>query len=300
MSLFDRFAERSLPQVDGAVSVQGLRAPVEVIRDRWGVPHIYAQSVEDVLFAQGFVHAQDRLWQMDVNRRAGQGRLSEFFGKMTLELDVFARTVGLARAAQAELDATDPNSLAWLDAFVAGVNAWIARGVRSVEHRLLRVKIEPWTRLDTASWAMLLAWGLSWNWESELERLALWKRLGAEGAAAMESDYPESQATIMAETSGVEEVCAHLLDAYRRLGDWLQQSGEGVGSNNWVLSGERTTTGRPMLANDPHLSLSLPSIWYENHLCVGAHPHVHGAGEAAHPGPRSAPGGPPAFRWKAG
>jgi penicillin amidase len=282
MGLFTAFTMRSLPQVDGALSLRGLRAPVEVIRDRWGVPHIYAQSIEDALFAQGFVQAQDRLWQMDVNRRAGQGRLSEFFGQMTLDLDVFSRTVGLARAAQAELDSTDPDSLALLDVFVAGVNASlrVARGRRPTEHRLLRVKIEPWTRLDTASWAMLLAWGLSWNWESELERLALWKRLGPQEAAAMESEYPESHATIVAGTSGVEEVCAHLLDAYRRLGDWLQQSGQGVGSNNWVLSGERTASGRPMLANDPHLSLSLPSIWYENHLFVGAPPHAPGDGEA--------------------
>jgi len=130
MNLFTTFAKHSLPQVEGTLTVRGLRAPVEVIRDRWGVPHIYAQSMEDALFAQGLVHAQDRLWQMDVNRRAGRGRLSGFFGKMTLDLDRFARTVGLARAAQAELDAADPDSLALLDAFVAGVNAWIARGQR--------------------------------------------------------------------------------------------------------------------------------------------------------------------------
>ncbi len=270
--MFNTFAKRSLPQVDGTLAVHGLHAPVEVIRDRWGVPHIYAESLEDALFAQGFVHAQDRLWQMDVSRRAGQGRLSEFFGKMTLDLDRFTRTVGLARAAQAELGATDPATLALLDAFVAGVNAWIAHGQRPVEHRLLRVKVEPWTRLDSASWGLLLAWGLSWNWESELERLALWRRLGPEQAAEMESDYPDSQATIVSETSGVEDVCARLLDAYRRLSAWLQQSGEGVGSNNWALGSGRTNTGRPQLANDPHLRLTLPSIWYENHLIVMPHP----------------------------
>ncbi|MGH2593827.1 MAG: penicillin acylase family protein [Anaerolineae bacterium] len=268
MGLFSRFAKGSLPHVEGTLTARGLRAPVEVIRDRWGVPHIYAQSIEDALFAQGFVHAQDRLWQMDVNRRAGQGRLSEIFGKVTLDLDRFARTVGLARAAQAELDAADPDSLTLLDAFVAGVNAWIARGQRPVEHRLLRIRVEPWTRLDSASWGILLVWGLSWNWESELERLALWRRLGPDRAAAMESEYPDSQATIFAEASGIEDVCAHLLDAYRRLSAWLPSSGNGVGSNNWVLAATRTATGRPMLANDPHLRLTLPSIWYENHLVV--------------------------------
>ena len=269
MDLFHLFAKRSLPRVEGTITVRGLHAPVEVIRDRWGVPHIYAESIEDALFAQGFVHAQDRLWQMDVNRRAGQGRLSEIFGSRTLDLDRFARTVGFTRAAQAELDAADPESLRLLDAYVAGVNAWVERGQRPVEHRLLRAGgVEPWTRLDTASWGVLLAWGLSWNWESELERLALWKRLGPDEAAAMESEYPDSQASILAEAAGVEDTGAHLLDAYRRLSSWLLQSGGGAGSNNWVLAGKRTATGRPMLANDPHLRLTLPSIWYENHLVV--------------------------------
>ncbi|HEY4689339.1 MAG TPA: penicillin acylase family protein, partial [Anaerolineae bacterium] len=266
--MFTRFARRSLPQIEGALAVHGLQSPAEIVRDRWGVPHIYAESIEDAFFAQGFVHAQDRLWQMDVNRRAGLGCLSEMFGAMTLDLDRFARTIGLARAAQAELDATDPDSLARLDAFVAGVNACVGRGVRPVEHRLLQAKVEPWTRLDTAAWAMMLAWGLSWNWESELERLALWKWLGPERAAEVESDYPDSQATVFDETSGIEEVCAHLLEAYRRLGEWLPRSSKGAGSNNWVLGASRTATGRPMLANDPHLRLSLPSLWYENHLIV--------------------------------
>lgn len=99
MGLFSRLAKRSFPHVEGTLTVRGLRAPVEVIRHCWGVPHIYAESIEDALFAQGFVHAQDRLWQMDVNRRAGQGRLSEIFGEVTLDLDRFARTVGLARGA---------------------------------------------------------------------------------------------------------------------------------------------------------------------------------------------------------
>src|SRR3990172_7520528 len=254
MSLFNAFAKRSLPQVEGTIMLSGLRASVEVIRDRWGVPHIYGQSIEDVLFAQGFVHAQDRMWQMDFSRRAGQGRVSEIVGAIGLDIDRFARTVGLARAAQAEIDATDPESLSLLDAYIAGVNASlrVARGRRAVEHRLLRVRVEPWTRLDTASWGLLLAWGLSWNWESELERLALWRQLGPEHAAAMESEYPDSQATILAETGGVEEMGTHLLDAYRRLSAWLQQPGQGVGSNNWVLGPGRTATGRPMLANDPH------------------------------------------------
>ena len=268
MNLFNAFAKHSLPQVAGTLAVSGLRSAVEIIRDRWGVPHIYAASIEDVLFAQGFAHAQDRLWQMDVNRRAGQGRLSETFGSMTLDLDRFTRTIGLARAAQAELDATDPDSLRLLDAYIAGVNAWIGRGPLPVEHRLLRMKVEPWTRLDSAAWGLLLAWALSWNWESELERLALWRQLGPEQAATLESEYPATHATILSETSGLEDVSAHLLKAYRELNGWLMQSGEGAGSNNWVVAPSRTSTGRPMLANDPHLRLSLPSIWYENHLIV--------------------------------
>jgi len=270
------FAKRSFPPVDGTLAVSGLHAPVEVIRDRWGVPHIYAASIEDALFAQGFVHAQDRLWQMDVNRRAGQGRLSEIFGKLTLDIDRFSRTVGFGRAAQAELDATDPDALALVDAYVAGVNAWIERNQRPVEHGLLRVKVEPWTRLDSASWGILLAWGLSWNWESELERLALWQRLGPDRAADMESDYPDSQATILAGTASCEDVCVHLLEAYRRLSEWIPQAGAGIGSNNWALGPSRTNTGRPMLAADPHLRLTLPSIWYENHLHVDARLHVTG------------------------
>ncbi len=151
---------RPLPQLDGALRLDALKAPVEVIRDQWGVPHLYAQSAGDLWCAQGFVHAQDRLWQMELNRRIGHGRLAEAFGAVAFDSDRLLRILGFARAAQATLDATDAESRAALESYARGVNAFITAnpGRWGLEFTLLQLKPEPWKPLDSLVWTQMMSW----------------------------------------------------------------------------------------------------------------------------------------------
>ena len=255
---------------------EGIESPVEIIRDRWGVPHIYAQNAQDLLFAQGFVHAQDRLWQMDFQRRLVAGQLSEVLGAETIEVDRWMRIIGMHRVAEKEVPLLSEDETALLQAYTAGVNARIQAGRLPLEFALLRYRPRPWTLADSLSWSKMLSWTLSVNWESELIRARLIDRLGPERAAELEPPYPGDPSLII--PPGVD---------YSTLGTVAQDRAtvsrpfvgpaahQGLGSNNWVLAGERTTTGRPLLANDMHLLMSAPAIWYENHLHGGGW-HVSG------------------------
>ncbi|HYN87161.1 MAG TPA: penicillin acylase family protein, partial [Ardenticatenaceae bacterium] len=261
---------RPRPQVNGSIRVAGLQAPVEVLRDEWGVPHIYAQNEHDLFFAQGYVHAQDRLWQMDLQRRIGMARLSEIFGEDGLETDRFLRTIGTNRAARADVANLDPQSLAILEAYAAGVNAFLEshRSNLPIEFRILRYSPELWQPADTAAWAKMMQWSLSSNWEDELFRARLVAELGEPQAADLMALYPEGAPLILPE--GVDtysRLGAPRVAAARMLGDLGFGSGDSLGSNNWVVSGAKSTTGRPILANDPHLGIRMPSIWYE----IGLH-----------------------------
>jgi penicillin amidase len=284
---------RPLPQVQGTVHLPGLKGRTEVIRDRWGVPHIYAGSSDDLFFAQGFVHAQDRLWQMELQRRAGSGRLSEVIGQDMLEVDRFFRVVGLNRAARAELAAMDDDSRRILEAYSAGVNAYMEarRGRLGIEFGLLRFQPEPWQAIDVLHIAKLLAWTLSGNLPNELIRARLAARLGAERAADLDPPFPADNPAIVpaSPAAGDHEpppngwgsqalrdalVLVEGLFAPRppamppssAAGPVLPATG---GSNQWVVSGALTATGRPLLANDTHLQLSMPAAWYEIHLAGG-------------------------------
>jgi penicillin amidase len=256
------------PQVAGTLAVAGLQAPVEVMRDRWGIPHLFARSEHDLFLAQGFVHAQDRLWQMEFNRRIAAGRLSEIFGETTLETDRFLRTVGLRRAAEAEWEIQDADARAAARAYADGVNAFLARyrNRLPVEFGLLRFAPEAWTPIDSLAYAKLMAWVLSGNWESEILRAHLVSRFGPEGAQTLLPPYPGDHPVIVPQavdyTPFRSPAVLRALDAAPRR--------TGIGSNNWVLAGARTATGAPLLANDPHLEAGMPSIWYEMHLAGGA------------------------------
>ncbi|HEU4798266.1 MAG TPA: penicillin acylase family protein, partial [bacterium] len=255
------------PQVGGTLAVAGVQAPVEVIRDRWGIPHIFARSEHDLFLAQGFVHAQDRLWQMEFNRRIAAGRLSEIFGETTLETDQFLRTVGLRRAAEAEWEIQDADARAAALAYAEGVNAFITR-YRSrlpIEFGLLRFAPEAWTPIDSLSYAKLMAWVLSGNWESEILRAHLVSRFGPEGAQALLPAYPGDHPVIVPQAV---DYTPFRSPAVLRALD-VSPLRAGVGSNNWVVAGARTMTGAPLLANDPHLEAAMPSIWYEMHLAGG-------------------------------
>ncbi|HVN55482.1 MAG TPA: penicillin acylase family protein [Anaerolineaceae bacterium] len=256
---------RRPPRHSGKLHLHGLTAPVEILRDSLGIPHIYAESTPDALFAQGYVHAQDRLWQMDFTRRLVAGRLSEILGEVALPVDRWMRILGLHRSAERALPLPGAGERELLDAYCAGVNAAIAREPRPLECLLLRYRPEPWTAVDTLSWSKLLAWALSANWEAELLRCELIDLLGPERAAELELESRDSWPLILdaAQARGLGGGQS-LTRRYTGAGP-----GEGAGSNNWVLSGERTTTGMPLLANDMHLALTAPAVWYENHLSAG-------------------------------
>jgi penicillin amidase len=265
---------RTFPQITGRLAVSGLDAPVEIIRDRWGVPHLYALNAHDLFFAQGYVHAQDRLWQMDFNRRVPSGRLSELFGEVTLTSDRFLRTIGMRRAAEEERAHLDAESAAALAAYAAGVNAWTSehRSRLPIEFTLLRYQPEPWTPTDTLAFGKLLAWTLGGNWRYELLRAQLIARFGIDGMRFLIPPYSAGAPIIVPAASRYD---AGRTTALLRL---LEAGGvpAGIGSNNWVLSGTRTATGRPFLANDPHLEAQMPATWYEMHL-VGGPYNVAGA-----------------------
>ena len=255
---------QSLPQLDGTLALSGLKAPVEIVRDRYGVPHIYAGSVEDAYFGLGFVHAQDRLWQMEMNRRIGSGRLSEVLGAATLDADKFLRTLGVHRVAEATLRALSPKARSQLDAYAAGVNAFLAQrsGPLPPEFLLTGVKPEPWQSADSVAWIKMMAWDLGANWRTELLRLRLSKKLSAAQIGEFLPPYPGDAPLAIADYAALYRQ----LDASKLAALALPGLTEDGASNNWVVAGSRTASGKPLLANDPHLGLAAPAIWYFAHL----------------------------------
>ena len=294
---------RSLPAVEGSVTVAGLTAPVEIVRDADAIPHIFAASKNDALFGLGYVHAQDRLWQMEFQRRIGHGRLSEMFGEATVPQDRFLRTVGFGRAARSAWASTPDWAKQQINAYVAGVNAFIASHHGTAlppEFSLLRIEPEPFTGPDVLVWVKMMAWDLSANYAFELLRHDLVRAVGAERMAQLMPEYaadglsildgsgrsgesggaggaggpssyathpthppylpdPPSAAFASALTTGEASVSGILRAAQQ----------EGLGSNNWVVDGTMTATGKPLLANDPHLGTRLPSTWYLAHVVGG-------------------------------
>jgi len=183
---------RAFPQTSGTLQLAGLDGPVEVRRDEWGVPHLYATTLHDLYFAQGVVHAQDRLWQMDFQRRVGLGRLSELLGEPTIETDRFLRTIGTHRAAQQDYDALSDEAKAVLQAYADGVNAYAStHPVLPLEYQLLQADWEPWEPVHTLAWAKMMQWDLSSNWSEELFRPRLVEQVGPETAALLLRDGTE-------------------------------------------------------------------------------------------------------------
>jgi penicillin amidase len=261
-------SRRRLPTIDGALNLPGLSAPVEVIRDRWGVPHLYASTMHDLFFAQGFVHSQDRLWQMELNRRIASGRLSELFGEMALATDRASRTLGFHRLAGADWERAGDELHGILAAYADGVNTFLEsreyRRNKPIEFTLLNHHPEPWRPLDSLAFARVMIWQLSHAWYSEIIRARLIQAVGEEAAAELEiHPLPDCPVTLPA---GIE---FNRMDAAGRLhaagGPFLRQ---GMGSNAWAVCGRRTATGKPFLCNDMHLPIPIPGIWYQVHLAA--------------------------------
>ena len=261
---------RPVPKKKGKVSFVGLHETVEIITDRYGVPHIYAQNEDDLYFAQGYMHAQERLWQMEFNRRIGSGRLSELFGEIAIEADRFSRRIGMHRSAAEDVSGISEHSKRILDAYTHGVNASIKRQKRKLplEFTLLRFKPASWTAADSILWAKMMGWNLGGNWETEIVRAQLVAKLGAERAALLETGYDPRHPLIIPPGVEYQGINLGLLEQYEQL---KQLSGFGMlgASNNWVVDGTMTVTGSPILCNDPHLGQAAPSIWYECHLVAG-------------------------------
>ncbi|MCP4752747.1 MAG: penicillin acylase family protein [Proteobacteria bacterium] len=274
----------SLPKTSGTIELKGIQANVEIIRDADGIPHIFAMNDQDAAFAQGYVHAQDRMWQMEFQRRAGAGRLSEILGKTTLESDKFLRTMGFYRSAINDYPGLNEMSKQAIEAYVAGVNAWIDEGhMLPVEFRILGHKPEPWTVFDSLVWSKLMDLDLGGNYKSELRRIRLIRLLGKERAADLTPEYPEDGISIIPPEELPIKALDDLLSFHGRLEKTIKTGGVHIGSNNWVVSGEHTATGKPILANDPHLGAGIPSVWYLNEI-KGDKIHVVGASFVGLPG----------------
>jgi penicillin amidase len=327
---------RPFPTHDGELALSGLSAPVTVYRDDYGIPQIYAETVEDLFRAQGYVHAQDRFWEMDFRRHVTAGRLSELFGDGQLNTDIFLRTMGWRRVAETEWELLEPTTRTYLEAYAEGVNAWIeatggAAGTsgKSLHYRVLGLQnpgyeVEPWHPVDTLAWLKAMAWDLRGNMENEIERAALLAAgLSVEQIEQLFPPYPYDQHTPivgggevhdgefvpdtgevlpqppadpggqageLATSAPAPELpeAATALTAVRQAAaqvpPLLGVTDAGLGSNSWVVSGDHTDTGAPLLVNDPHLGVSLPGIWYQIGLHCDCGYQVTGFGFSGVPG----------------
>ncbi|MGH9321353.1 MAG: penicillin acylase family protein, partial [Vicinamibacteria bacterium] len=258
---------RSLPQVEGTAKLVGLAAPVEVLRDRYGVPHLFGADIRDLARAMGFVHAQDRFFQMELSRRLGSGRLAEMFGADVVDQDRVARRFGLASAAEAELNRMKPEAREVLEAYAGGVNAYRAAHADRLppEFRLLELEPDPWEAVDTLVIAKWMSYILSTNGSVEMLRNNLVGAIGADAAYRLTGLAPPP---LVGEPGTKPTTAAARISALDGVSKRLFQMQPGA-SNAWVVSGDKSATGRPLLASDPHLTLTMPSIWYEVHLSGG-------------------------------
>ncbi|MFH9064544.1 penicillin acylase family protein [Streptomyces coeruleorubidus] len=319
----------SFPQTKGSLTLKGLSGPVEVKRDNYGIPQIYASTDADLFMAQGYVQAQDRFYEMDVRRHMAAGRLSEMFGKSQVDNDEFLRTLGWERVAKQEYDTKlSAATKKYLQAYAEGVNAYLqgkdGKDI-SLEYAALGFtndyKPQKWTPVDSVSWLKAMAWDLRSNMQDEIDRALLTSRLGPKQIAELYPRYPYSRNKAIVQdgqydeltgafeqggtsgtgtgtgtgaggtgtggtggtaagtagtagtasgasgtasgTSNLDSQLTGLSDALSDLPPAVGVNGDGIGSNSWVVRGKHTITGKPLLANDPHLSPSLPSVWYQ-------------------------------------
>jgi penicillin amidase len=336
----------SFPETTGSLKLKGLSGPVQVRRDAYGIPQIYADTEEDLFRAQGYVQAQDRFWEMDFRRHVTAGRLSEMFGEGAVEKDVFLRTLGWRRIAQREYDhELSPRTKKYLQAYTAGVNAYLKEhegAALSVEYAALGLTGDytpgKWNPVDSVAWLKAMAWDLRGNMEDEIDRALMSSRFTPGQIKDLYPDYPYDRnvpivpgggvntatgafdpeleggtgdamtpgtgaatagaavttpgtgattpgaaatpgtggtaPTTGAGAEGVQAQLSSLAGVIEDMPSLLGPSGSGIGSNSWVVSGKHTATGKPLLANDPHLAPQMPSLWYQMGL------HCRGAGDS--------------------
>lgn len=254
----------SLPAADGRVVKAGVSQPVELSRDENGVAVVNARRDRDAFFAIGFAHAQDRMWQLELERRTAAGRLSEVFGRETIPQDAWMRALGLYEAAEQSWSRLSPEARDSLTAYAAGVNAWLAQDpVLPPEFIALGVRPEPWREVDSLAWSKVFALNLSNNMWSETSNLIASQYLSREQMVDL-LGYSQVDLSAAATAKGVmsEEAAAGLLSFREGLEGGLKIGGRYVGSNAWVVSGRLMQGGQAALANDPHLGVQMPSPWY--------------------------------------
>ncbi|NLU70048.1 penicillin acylase family protein [Streptomyces sp. HNM0574] len=289
----------SFPQTSGSLKLKGLDDPVTVKRDGNGIPQLYADSSDDLFRAQGYVQAQDRFWEMDVRRHMTSGRLSEMFGEEQVETDAFLRTLGWRKVAEQEYRMLSPETKKYLQSYSAGVNAYLKEhkgSAASLEFAALDIShdYEPhkWSPVDSVAWLKAMAWDLRGNMADETDRALMSSRLTKEQIEDLYPEYPyernkpiveggsvspgsdtfdpQGQGGAGASSASAKEAAQNasaqlgeISDKLDKVPSLLGPNGSGIGSNSWVVSGDHTTTGKPLLANDPHLAPQLPSVWYQ-------------------------------------
>ncbi len=295
---------KSFPDTTGEVQITALKGDVTIKRDGKGIPQIYADTPEDLFLAQGYVHAQDRFYEMDFRRHVTSGRLAELVGEGALETDKYVRTLGWRRVAEQELALLDDDTLRLVNAYARGVNSYIDRrsgSELSLEYAVLGLTgpsytPEPWTAVDSLAWIKAMAWDLRSNMTDEISRVLSTEKLTVDQVEELYPSYPEDHAPIVTDDEsnvyagqfvdggcsaadagaagcadpGLARAAVAALKSAKNGADALPTLlgiGDGIGSNSWVVSGGKTRTGQPILANDPHLAPSMPGIWYQ----VGLH-----------------------------
>ncbi|MBI1806391.1 MAG: penicillin acylase family protein, partial [Ignavibacteria bacterium] len=269
--LFSRhLVTKSFPITDGVLIVEGLHASVDVYRDEYGVPHINARDEHDLMFATGYVHAQDRLWQMDLMRRSGEGRLSELLGSSTTEIDALFRTIDLRGVAEKMKRQMHPQSLQILEDYRDGVNAFIVthKGSYPVEFDMLNYEPELWRVEHSLLIARLIAWDLNLAWWTDLTYGEIAAKVPSEKMQEIFPTFPDSIPVTVpsALTKKALSSIRDMLNVGRSYRDLFGLGSLEAGSNGWVVDSSKSLSGKPLLANDPHLAMPAPSRWYEVHL----------------------------------
>ena len=291
---------RSFPTLAGTVDIAGLTNQVTVVRDEAGIPQITAKTAADLFIAEGYVHAQDRFWEMDFRRHVTSGRLSELFGESQVGTDSFVRTLGWRAVAEQEVALLDPVTLSYYQAYADGVNAYLDthQGADlSLEYAVLGLQnpgyeVEPWTPSDSVAWLKAMAWDLRSNLDDEIDRALLSMTLTPAEVTELHPDYPvgrhptitgsqaitvpsagapEAEPSVdstdepaaLVDPDSYSQAVTELRAALDAVPELLGPAGGEIGSNSWVVSGAHTDTGLPLLANDPHLGPALPSVWYQ-------------------------------------
>ncbi|NOY77134.1 MAG: penicillin acylase family protein [Calditrichaeota bacterium] len=264
-----RMLKKSMTKEKGQITLSGLQSPVQVYRDSYGIPHIMAKNDHDLYMAAGFVTAQDRLWQLEMIRLAVRGELSTMLGDTSRHVDRLMRTMEFYQTGKKLFNRASEKSKAVLSAYTDGINQFIhyARGKYPVEFVLLNWKPHLWTPADVLAYGRLMSWELSLSWFVEWTAGEVRQKLGVNRAKELFSNYLPSWPTILSEK---DLRLAGQLNSFKKanteLRAFLNSPGTFSGSNNWVVSGKKSKTGKPLLANDPHLPLANPSVWYAMQL----------------------------------